>query len=97
LNPLRRHFREEEGRPREVAARAGEIGDEASRHRIACDCHDDRYRRRRLSRRSGWRCAFGHDNVDLASDQVGREGREPIVVAVGVSVFDGDVPTLDIA
>src|SRR5262249_60338112 len=97
LEPLGSHLREKEGRPREVAAGASEIGNEASRHRIARDCHNDGYRGRRLFRRSGWRCAFGDDYIDLESDQVGSEGWEPVVVAVRISVLDGDTLALDIA
>src|SRR5262249_20598686 len=61
------------------------------------NCHNDRDRGRRLFRRSGWWCAFGDDNVDLESNQVGGKDREPVIVPVCISVLDGDVPALDIA
>jgi hypothetical protein len=94
LEPLRSDLREEEGRPREVAARASEIGNEADR--IASDRHNDGYRRGRLLRRTARRCAFRDDDVHLEADQVGREDREPVVVPVRISVLDGDVLALDI-
>jgi hypothetical protein len=97
LEPLGSDLREKEGCPREVTARASEIGHETGRYRVARDGHNDGYRGCRLFRRSGRRGSFCDDNIDLEPDQVGSEGREPIVVAVGVSVFDGDVPALDIA
>ena len=97
MEPLGGHLWKKEGCAREVAARASEIGNQASRHRIARDGHNDRYRRRRLCGRSGRRCAFCDHDVDLKSDQIGSEGREPVVVSVRISVLEGDVAALDIA
>src|SRR5262245_1304402 len=97
LESLSGHLREKEGRSGEIATRASESANESGGYRIARDCHDDRYRTRRLFRGSGWRCAFGDDYVHLESDQVGREDREPVVVPVRVSVLDGHAPALDIA
>jgi hypothetical protein len=44
------------------------------------------------------RCSANrHDDVHLQTDQVGREGGVPIVLALGPSGLDGDVLTFRIA
>jgi hypothetical protein len=96
LEPLRSDLREKEGSSREVAARTSEIANEAGRHRVASDRHNDWYCRRRLCRCSGRRCAFCDDDVDLEPNQVRCETWEPVVVPVRKSVLDGEVPSLNV-
>src|SRR5262249_26939288 len=97
LEPLGSDLREKERRPREISARPSEIGHETGRYRIARDGHDNGYRGCRLFRYSGWRGSFCDNNIDLEPDQVASEDRQPVVVAVGIPVYDGDVPAVDIA
>jgi predicted transcriptional regulator len=58
---------------------------------------DDRYRRGR-----GFSC-FGHlagrcdDDVDRKLDQLGSKSREPLGLALGRTVHDGDGLTVDVA
>jgi len=45
----------------------------------------------------GCRSTHRHDDVHLQTDQVGREGGVPIILALGPSGLDGDVLTFHIA
>src|SRR5207245_2288819 len=85
---------EKEGSPREVAARAGEIGNEAGHYRIASGRHNDGYRRGRLLCRTARWCAFCDDNVHFELDEVSREDRQAFVVPLRISVLEGDVLAL---
>jgi len=59
--------------------------------------HDDRDRRRRLLRRLRRCSTDGDDGVDLQTDEVGREGRVPIILALRPSGLDGDALTFHVA
>jgi hypothetical protein len=59
---------------------------------------NDRDRRGRLlCGEHGRVSAFGHDHVDLAVDEVGRQGRQAIEVGLGPAIFDRNVSALDVA
>ena len=44
----------------------------------------------------GLRCASGHDDINLERNQLGRERGEPLVLPLGISVFNHDVVALDV-
>ena len=77
----------------DVPARSVVARDQARFYRIAADGEDDgngrgrglRRQRRRLS-------AARHEHRDLAADQIGRQRRQPIILAVCIAVLDCDVP-----
>src|SRR5262249_50917725 len=81
---------------REVAARPGQAGDEASRDRVAY-AEDDRDRRGCVFRCDCRDAALGHDHVDLAADEVGSQGGQPIIAVLRRAVFNRYVLSLDMA
>ncbi len=85
------------GHARDVAARAVEAGDKAEPDRVGGQLKDDRNRRGRClggkRRRSGGRGNHGH----LATDQIGRHRRQPIVLALRPAIFDRYVAAIDVA
>ena len=93
-----RPARGQEGDARDVAARPVEAGDKAELDRVAADREDDRDRRgRRLGRKRRRRAAGRDDHRHLTANQIGRQRRQPIILALRPAVFDRDVPALDIA
>ena len=75
LEMLARQLAAKAGEAREVATRPGETGDEAVSDRVPGPGKDDRDCRGRVLRRSGRGIALGNDQVDLALDKVGGQGR----------------------
>jgi hypothetical protein len=45
----------------------------------------------------GLGCASGHDDINLERNQFGRKSGEPLGLPLGISVFNDDVATLDVA
>jgi hypothetical protein len=87
------HYRQ----PRDVPPRGGKAGDESAAYGIGNGRHDDRDRPGRVLGGLG-RCPTQRDDdVHLQTDQVGREGGETIMLALGPSELDGDVLTFHIA
>jgi hypothetical protein len=79
-----------------VAARPVEAGDETCRHRIEThDKHDRDGRSRRLGGHRGRR-RCSDDEGYRAANQLGRQRRHAIVLAIGKAVLDRDVLTLRI-
>jgi hypothetical protein len=44
----------------------------------------------------GGGCGCGHDDINLERNQFGRKSGEPLVLPLGISVFDHDVAALDV-
>jgi hypothetical protein len=83
---------------RNISARPGEARHKSARHRV--DTGLKHYRNlagRRLCGpclgKSTGRC----NHVHLATDQIGRQRRQSIVLIVGPAIFNGDILPLDIA
>src|SRR5262245_45414126 len=83
------------GQPCDVAARAPEAGDQARSHWIERVQHDDRDRSCRLSGGLDPGRIGRHDGVDLETEKLGREAREPLGLPLRKPVVDRDVLTLD--
>src|SRR5260221_13706767 len=72
--------------------------DEAELHGVFRAGEYDRNRlRRRLRRHRGREAAGGNDHVDFALDQLGRELRQELGLALRPAVLDRDVLAVDIA
>src|SRR5262249_41562370 len=82
--------------PREVAARPGEAGDQPVRDRIAAMPEDDGDRRGRAFRGECRRRAAGQDQIDLATDEIGGQCGQPIVMALRPEVLDRNILYLDV-
>jgi hypothetical protein len=41
--------------------------------------------------------AFGHDQIDVARDELSRQTRQPSKIGGGPAIFDRDVAALDVA
>ena len=91
LEALRVELSPEERRARDVPARARVARDDAALDGIADDGHHDGDGRRRLLRREGRGSPLRDDDVDLQADQLGGEGGQPLVLAVGPPVLDREV------
>ena len=66
--------------------------------RVAADREDDRNRRgRRLCRQCRRSTADGDDHAHLTADQIGRQRRQSIVLALRPAIFDRHILALDIA
>jgi hypothetical protein len=90
-------FGAHDGQSGDVATGPGEAGDEAAPHRIANAHHDDRDRRGRvLGGQRRWRIRHQQD-VHREPDQLGREGREPLVLPCRPAVLQDEVLAFDIA
>ena len=78
----------------EVVVRAGEIGDKALSHRVFGRHEDDRDGccGRFCSR---GRVAVADNDGHLASNQIGRQSRQPITSIVRIAVLDCDVLALE--
>jgi hypothetical protein len=76
----------------EIAAGATEACDEAVFDRIATSFQ---YYRNRCCRRFGRQCwcapAIGEDHVHLASNQIGGQHRQPVIVTLSISEFNCDI------
>ena len=96
--PLGRQLDVHAAQARDVAARPGEIGDEAVPDRVADADEDDRDRRGcafcRQCRRGA---AAGRDQLDLAADQIGGQRGQPIITSLHPAVFNREILPIDIA
>src|SRR5262245_11516602 len=82
----------------QVAARPRETGDQTKPDWVFTDGYDDRDRRGcrfGRERRSG--TSARDDYVDPSTNEVGRQGRQPVELALRPAVFDRHVLPLDIA
>ncbi len=96
LQPLGPQLHVQRGHAGEVAAGSVQAGDKSSRDRIATGLEDDRNRRGRcLGRRYRWAIRGNHG--DLTANQIGRQCRQSIVLAIRPAKFDRHVVALDIA
>ena len=90
-------FGAHDGQSGDVATGPGEAGDEAAPHRIAHAYHHNGDRRGRvLGGQSRWR-PLRHDDIHLETDQLGREGREPLVLPFRRALLHDEVLAFDIA
>jgi hypothetical protein len=82
----------------DICARPVEAGDKAEFDWVgAGDKDDGNGRRRRFGRER--RCYAPHrdDDGHLTSNQIGRQGGDPIILTLRPAVVDGHVPALDVA
>src|SRR5260370_3849786 len=72
----------------EIAARPAQAVDKSGTHRVATDCKNYRYGRgcglQRKRRRSGGR----YDQVNLTTNQIGRQRRQAVISFVGPDILD---------
>ncbi len=97
LQPLRPQLHVQRDHAGQVAARPVEAGDEAGLHDIDARAEDDGNRR---GRRLGRRCrgpAARRNHAHAATNQIRRQSRQSVVLAVGPAVFDRHVDALDIS
>ena len=98
LQPLRFELRVGRGDPGGVAAGTVEARDQAGDNGIDSGRENDgdgsgcRHRST-----DGDDAAAGDDDRDLAVDEIGRQCRQPIELAVSPTILDGDVSALDVA
>ena len=97
LQSFRPQLQVEPCHAREIATRLVEALDEAEIDGVAAGREYNGNRRRCFFGRQRRRSARGDDNCNLASRQIGRQRRQPVLSALCPAVFDGDVPPLDIA
>ena len=98
FQPLRPQLRVHVGHAGDIAARSVEAGDKSSRDRISSDLEYDGNRRgRRLCRKRRRRTTGRSNHGHLTANQIGRQCRQSIILAVRPAVFDRDVSALDIA
>src|SRR5262249_53364641 len=84
--------------PGDVAAGPSDAGDLAERERVVVDAdHDDGDRCGCFLRGTGRGSDGGEDEVDVQVDQVSREGRKPLDLAVGAPIFEDKVLILDVS
>src|SRR5262249_3452786 len=86
----------EKGHARDVAARAVQAGDEATRDRVEPGRKDDRQRRGDGLGCEG-RIVVPDDHGRLPADQIGDQSRQPISVIFRRAKFDRNVLAFDIA
>ena len=97
FQPLCHQLAREKIDARQVAARAGEAGDETELDRVLAGNEYDRdCRCCRLGRQCNVFSGRG-DHHDLAANQIGRKFRQSVVLIFGQSVNDRHVLALDIA
>ena len=82
LEALAEDVRGEDGQTGQVAAGSSQALREAESHRIVDDRHDDRDRARRLFYGAGRRFAAGDNHIWFQRGELGRERREPPIVAL---------------
>src|SRR5262249_39660627 len=78
-----------------VAARPMKTRDQAVSNRIGARRHDDWDSLRDSFRRPDCRCAFGHDDIQPQSNQLGCDLRKRVLLALGKAVLDANVLPLD--
>src|ERR1700730_1343829 len=90
-------LREDEGQPRDIAARPRKAGDEAAPNRIGSSSEDNGEGAGCLLGSPGSLCASsGHDDINLEGNQFGRKSGKALRLPLGISVFDHDVAALDV-
>ena len=96
FEPFCRQFRGEEIDTGKVAAWPGQAPDQAQPNRVFGNHEDDRDGCRRLGR--GLRCGTSacSDHGDLAANQFGRKGGQPIGLIIGPAIVDRYVLAFDI-
>jgi hypothetical protein len=95
LQPFPRDRRSEEARAGDIAARPVEASDEAQFDRVAATIEKDG---------NGGGCRLGdqrrtgirYDHGDLTANQIGRQSRQSIELALGPAIFDRDVAAFDV-
>jgi hypothetical protein len=79
----------------DVSPRPVEGGDKARLNRVEALVEDDRDGRcRRLGSKGHWSRSDGDNHVHLATNQIVRQGRQPIVLQLCPAVFDHDILAL---
>src|SRR6266567_3267575 len=85
----------EDGQPRDIAARPRQAGDEPAPNRIG-PSEDDRDRPGRLLDGHGGGSACDHNDINLERNQLCRKSGEPLILSLGISVFNHDIAALDV-
>ena len=81
----------------DVATRPVEAGDQPMLDRVAAVCeHDRNARRRRLGGDRRDHAAGGKDHIDRKIGEVGRKGRQSLVLKIRPAIFDQEILLLDI-
>jgi hypothetical protein len=91
------HCRSQKGRAGDIPTGPSKAGDEPLTHRIANAGQDNRDRPSRLLGGDYVLRGGRHDDVNLATDQLGRQGRKPLVLSLRREVLDPDVPAVHVA
>jgi hypothetical protein len=89
-------FWAEEGRSGDIAAGSRKAGNESTPNGIGSGRKDDRDRRGRTLGGQRRGRARGYNHINLEGNQFGRKSREPLEFSPRISVFNHDIPTLDI-
>jgi hypothetical protein len=95
FQPLRRDFHRL-GHARDVAAWPVQTGDEAELDRIGAGFEHDRNGRGRRLRRQCRRGAGSGNYRDVTLNQIGRQRRQPVILALRPAVFDCNVAAIDV-
>ena len=91
LDPFLTQLCHDHGRAGGVAARTVIAGDKAGDDRVdADDEHNGNCRGRGLGRQSCWR-RLREDHISRQADQLGRQRRQPVVIALCPAVLDRDI------
>jgi hypothetical protein len=81
---------------REVATRPAETANEPISDRVAC--REDNWDRRGCAFRCHCRrCTAREDHVYLATNEVGGQSRQPVIIVLRPAVFDRHILSLDVA
>jgi hypothetical protein len=95
--PLGRHLLTEKIDSCRIAPRTREASDKTKLNRISGDTEDDRDRRRCSFGRARCRPAARYgDHGHRATDQIGDQWRQAIILALQPVIFDGDVLPFDV-
>ena len=97
LQPFCGYLRAKDGIPSDIPTRPSEALRKPGLHRIADPDHDDGDRRRRLLGCDGGWCAKCDNDGHRDADQFGYRRSKPVGLALGSSIFNGDVPAFQIA
>jgi len=83
--------------PRDIAARTGEAGHEATGHGVTAARHDYGNRAARFLDGPGRHFTLSHDDIDLALDELGGESRQAARFTLRPSIFERHVLLLHVA